>query len=179
MIERVQNLWRSEERSAGAEHGLLPVQIEVLGYLARCNRFSDTPSAVTRYLGVTKGTASQTIQRLRERQLVEAVPDESDRRALHLSLSKDGRQVLRSLRPPETMVRAVESLSRSQIEGLTEGLDALLLELQRQQERAGFGVCETCRYHRVEGERPFCGLLEERLSKSDGLKLCAEHEPPS
>jgi DNA-binding MarR family transcriptional regulator len=54
---------------AGAAHGLQPVQLEVLNYLSSCNRYSDTPMAVTEYLGQTKGTVSQTIKTLEKKRI--------------------------------------------------------------------------------------------------------------
>ena len=36
-----------------ARHGLLPVHLQVLGYLAQANRYSDLPIAVAAYLGIT------------------------------------------------------------------------------------------------------------------------------
>ncbi|MCI0482724.1 MAG: MarR family transcriptional regulator, partial [Candidatus Dadabacteria bacterium] len=59
LIERLGNLLRAEERAAGA--GLLPVHVRMLSYLSVCNRYSDTPAAVTEFAGATKGTSSQSI----------------------------------------------------------------------------------------------------------------------
>ena len=56
LIERLGRLTTTE---AHAE-GLLPVQWEVLRYLDRANRYSRTAVALTAYLGITKGTVSQT-----------------------------------------------------------------------------------------------------------------------
>ena len=57
-VERLSELLRVDARRAGAAHGLLPVQLEALHYLSICNCYSDTPMAVTEYLGQTKGTVS-------------------------------------------------------------------------------------------------------------------------
>ena len=45
----------------GHAHGMKPAQWDALRYLARANRFSRTPGALTAYLGATKGTVSQTV----------------------------------------------------------------------------------------------------------------------
>ena len=41
---------------------LEPVHLATLRYLCNCNRFSNTASAITEYLGQTKGTISQTLK---------------------------------------------------------------------------------------------------------------------
>ena len=67
LLERLNNLLRMEMRAFGLSYGLLPVQIEALTYLTRCNRYSDTPQAVTEYLGLTKGTVSQSLKVLEQK----------------------------------------------------------------------------------------------------------------
>jgi len=66
LIERIGRLLSTDAHAAG----LLPVQWEVLRYLRRANRFSRTPAALTAYLGLTKGTVSQTLRALEGRGLV-------------------------------------------------------------------------------------------------------------
>ena len=59
-LERLTRLMRAGEH----EGGLNPAQWEALRYLSRANRFSNSPIALTRFLGSTKGTISQTIKAL-------------------------------------------------------------------------------------------------------------------
>jgi MarR family transcriptional regulator, negative regulator of the multidrug operon emrRAB len=46
LIERMSALIRSEERRKCTELGLQPVHLQVMDYLSRCNRYSDTPAAL-------------------------------------------------------------------------------------------------------------------------------------
>nr|MBA3613554.1 MarR family transcriptional regulator [Nitrospirales bacterium] len=62
VLERLTNLQRMEARAFGLRYGLQPVQMEALTYLTQCNRYSNTPQAVAEYLGLTKGTVSQSLQ---------------------------------------------------------------------------------------------------------------------
>ena len=57
LLERISRLTRTEEQIGD----LYPAQWAALRYLTRANRFSRTPMALTRYLGTTRGTMSQTI----------------------------------------------------------------------------------------------------------------------
>ena len=67
LLERLAGLLRSESRKLLSEYGLQPVQFEALHYLSNCNRYSDTPMAVTEYLGQTKGSVSQTLKVLEKK----------------------------------------------------------------------------------------------------------------
>ena len=53
-LERLARLMRS----ASQTQGLNAAQWEALRYLSRANSFSNSPGALTRYLGATKGTIS-------------------------------------------------------------------------------------------------------------------------
>ncbi|WP_420831674.1 MarR family transcriptional regulator [Bathymodiolus japonicus methanotrophic gill symbiont] len=37
------------------------MHFQVLEYLSLCNKYSDTPAAIANYLGMTRGTVSQTL----------------------------------------------------------------------------------------------------------------------
>ena len=69
IIERLANVLRQEVRAEGQSLGLQPVQQEALYYLSICNRYSDTTLAVTEYLGLTKGTVSQSLKVLENKTL--------------------------------------------------------------------------------------------------------------
>ena len=75
LIERLANLLRQETRLEGQSLGLQPIQQEALYYLSTCNRYSDTTLAVTEFLGLTKGTVSQSLKILESKALISKVKD--------------------------------------------------------------------------------------------------------
>ena len=82
-------------RSAEHEIGLNPAQWEALRFLARCNEASNSPIALTRYLGATKGTISQTVIALVNKGLVKKTNRIGERRSVVLTLTKEGRELLK------------------------------------------------------------------------------------
>lgn len=176
LLERLGNWMRAEERSAGAKHGLQPVQIHALSYLSRCNRYSDTPAGVTEYLGLTKGTASQSLKRLQEKGLIKARTDRDDGRVVHLAPTAKGRKLLASIAPPPLMKSALEQVAGDHSGG--EWLEDLLRAVQQQHKGRSFGVCQSCRHFLRKGETSQCGLTLETLSTEDRTLICREHESP-
>ena len=173
LLERIGNLIRSDARDAAHRAGLQPVQLDVLSYLARCNRYSDTPAAVAEYLQLTKGTISQSIQRLEEKGFVERQTDTDDRRVSHLSLTPEARRLLRSYRRGATA-----TAFGSHDDRLDELLEDWLRALQQAHGQKSFGVCETCRFFEKRGASRFrCGLTSEPLSVRDSGQICREHTP--
>jgi len=175
LLERISNLLRNESRGAAHGAGLQPVQLEVLGYLDRCNRYSDTPAAVAEFLGLTKGTVSQSILRLEEKGFIERKADATDGRVSHLELTPAGRrEASAAWRRPlkEAIEGAVDRRAK-----LSDQLEAVLRALQEANDHRSFGACRTCRFFQKRGPNSFrCGLTSERLSVRDSGLLCREHE---
>ncbi|MEM9068187.1 MAG: MarR family transcriptional regulator [Myxococcota bacterium] len=159
-------------------HGLKPTQWEALRFLARANRFSRTPSALTLYLGTTKGTVSQTVSALERKGLLAKETDPSDRRAVNLSLTKEGRQLLRK-DPLGKLSKICDELPAAEQAAAANALRALLRGTLEARGRTPFGECATCRHFRPDvpqGAPHWCGLLEVSLSKRDAAQICTENE---
>jgi DNA-binding MarR family transcriptional regulator len=177
-LERIANLIRTDVRKMGVAKGLQPVQLEALHYLSRCNRYSNTPVAVADYLGLTKGTVSQTLGVLESSGLIEKQSDRNDRRVVHLNLTNEGFRVVSESIPPNILRSAVDGLSESARSEITASLNRVLREMQTANKLKTFGSCKTCRHHLVQedGTRR-CGLTMEWLTETDAEKICREHRP--
>jgi len=175
LIERIGRLLSTE---AHAE-GLLPVQWEALRYLGKANRFSRTAAALTAYLGLTKGTVSQTLNALETRKLVKKQVDPKDRRSKRLSLTAKGQKLLQR-DPLDATVVAVDQLASSSRRAIAEGLESLLTTRLADRNRLPFGQCRDCQYfarcHR-DGSPHFCLLLREKLQEADTTGICCEQVP--
>jgi DNA-binding MarR family transcriptional regulator len=171
-LERLARLIRSTSHVAG----LYPVQWEALRYLARANRFSNSPHALARYLGSTKGTISQTVAVLIKKNLVEKTKRESDSRSIDLHLTSFGRAML-AKDPLQPFEKTIAELGDKTAKRFSKGVAEILqLEVQRQKEQS-FGTCETCHFLRKKdnSESFTCKKFEAAL-QADELKLiCLEH----
>lgn len=173
LIERLGRLLRAESHASG----LKPVQWEALRYLHRCNRFSNMPGALARYLSATKGTISQTLNALERKGLVGRDEDPASRRIVRLHLTDKGRALLAS-DPLERFADAAAELAPEARHVASEALAELLGALQRRNARRPFGLCRTCRHFRqnARGEGAhLCALLGEPLTDEDSAALCIEH----
>jgi DNA-binding MarR family transcriptional regulator len=175
LLERIGRLVSTEAHV----EGLLPVQWEALRYLDKANRFSKTAAAVTAYLGITKGTVSQTLKTLENKGLLKKRVDGKDRRINHLSLTAKGRRLL-GRDPLDTTIVAVNDLGDAAQRTLGKGLQTLLSVRLAAQDRKPFGQCRDCRYfarQHTEGNPHYCQLLQEKLAESDSLAICHEQLP--
>lgn len=178
-IERIGNLLRAEQRAVGGGHGLQAVHVTALDYLERCNRYSNTPAAVTAYLGLTKGTVSQTLKVLVRSGYVRRSEDRADGRVVRLALTQKGHNLLKSLGQSSRWRDAIGAMKEAECEAAWHTLQTLLRRLQQANGYRTFGQCATCRHLlRESGHRYRCGLTREELDRDDTTRICFEHEPP-
>ena len=176
LLERLCNLLRNDLRAVGNDYGLQPVQLEALVFLCRCNRYSDTPQAVTEFLGLTKGTVSQTLKALVRKGFLVKQGDAADRRLVHLRPTARGRRLVACAIPEKSMAGGFSELSGSEASETVAVLRRLLRATQQANGLKSFATCNSCRFNRREGAGHICGLTLEPLSEQDILLLCREHE---
>lgn len=175
VIERLANLTRQEARAAGLAIGLQPVQQEALHFLSICNKYSDTLIAVTEYLGLTKGTVSQSLKVLENKGLIEKVKDVDDKRITHLKTTPAGRNFIESTYPPQKFSQAMNNMAFSEQQEMLSLLKSTLRQYQQASGRKGFGVCKQCKFNQSNNGQFVCGLTHEPLTVSDIELICREY----
>ena len=132
--------------------------------------------AVTEYLGLTKGTVSQTLKVLEKKELLSKQTDENDKRLSHLKLSDKGKKLLSETIPTEIFVNACDALPDKKQAEITSALNQLLTTLLQVNNLKTFGTCSSCRYNsKTEDGNFFCKLVEQPLSVGDIQLICREH----
>jgi MarR family transcriptional regulator, organic hydroperoxide resistance regulator len=168
VAERLSTLPRNLMRRYAAASNVQAVHLEVLQYLSICNRYSDTTQAIAEYLGLTKGSISQSLAHLEAKALITRKQDELDKRVFHLSLTPIGWAFIND------MNQALHLTVASADEPL---LESVLRSLQKQNGLTGFGICQTCRFNQNPSQNVFvCGLTNEKLKRPEIDKICREHQ---
>lgn len=180
LVERLGNLIRAEMRRVIGQEGLQPVHLEAMMFLNQANRFSNTPQSLAEFLGVTKGTVSQSLLLLDRRGLIERYQDEVDRRVVRLRLSQQGEEMLEEMQPASMWQSATRNISANRIRNGVSALRETLYMLQNHNGARTFGVCNTCIYCQRKSQRTHhCALFAERLSGPETRLVCREHVPKS
>ena len=178
LIEYMAALIRSEERKRCTELKLQMVHFQILEYLSLCNKYSDTPAAIANYLGMTRGTVSQSLIILEKREFIKKNQDHTDKRVFHIQLLEKGLNTLKKARPTGLFKKAITILEKApSITGGEEIFIEALSALQKANDSQSFGMCKTCKNFTRKSTGFFCELTQEKLSKSDSEKICQEHIP--
>jgi DNA-binding MarR family transcriptional regulator len=117
------HLYRSaQQRSLRAgPHDLAHMEIKVLGFFAR--RPGATQSDLAAHSGRDKAQLARLIRGLRDRGLLDATADETDKRSTRLALSEAGRAMFAALH------RHDGALAETALAGMSETERATLLDL--------------------------------------------------
>lgn len=100
-VHAIMHLYRSLQQSSLREdahelaHGLVHMEVKVLGFFAR--RPGASQSDLVSHSGRDKAQVARLIRGLRERGLLEAQADETDRRSTRLRLSAAGEELFAAL----------------------------------------------------------------------------------
>ncbi len=173
-LERLARLARAGEHG----DGLNPAQWEALRYLSRANRFSNSPGALTRYLGATKGTISQTVMALERKGYVTKTGRFGEGRSVALLLTPKGSEALAS-NAWTRLAAAAENLGAKTRRRLAKALRELLATELSHGNHLSFGQCWTCRFFREnnKGKGPHqCMYFNEALSEAETHLICIAHQ---
>jgi DNA-binding MarR family transcriptional regulator len=160
--------------SESYNHRLKPVQWSALRFLAHANRFSRTPSGLTAWLGLTKGTVSQTIAALERKGLIARGSKGEDRRVVRLELTAAAQVLLASddRVSATTMLNALPNDDMAELERL---LTAMLRAHVAERGNRTMGLCAECRYFdRGADGHHHCALLDVSLDDADAASICVE-----
>ena len=172
ILERLAAVIHQLVRADAAGHGLLPVHMQVLSFLAQANRYSDMPIAVADYLRITRGTVSQTLSLLERKGLISKKADPRHGKRIHLTLTADGAEVLAA----GWAYRLDQALlaSGSDAQSFANDLRGVLGTLQGLNGHQAFGQCRQCA-HFLSGDAGHrCGLTGEALATDQTIKICRE-----
>lgn len=175
LLERIGALIQQAVREEALRHGLQPIHWHVLQYLRLANRYSDMPIAVAEYLGITRGTASQSLALLERKGYLVKEADSQHGRRVHLTLTSAALALL-----DDGWAQRVERVSTA-LSGnsLDASLQALLLGLQRANGQGAFGVCKQCDHFLRESRSARCGLTGEPLAPEQTVRICREWTAPA
>ena len=176
-LERLARLLRAGEHS----QGLNPAQWEALRYFRRANRFSNSPGALTQYLGATKGTVSQTLKALAQKELIAKATREGEKRSVAVQLTDKGSAAL-ALDPWTRLASDTEALGGKTRRRMARGLGELLQSEIKRAALPSFGSCTSCRFFREKGRDGdprgphACMLFEEPVASSETELSCVGHQ---
>ncbi|ATE55655.1 MULTISPECIES: MarR family winged helix-turn-helix transcriptional regulator [Actinosynnema] len=181
-VERVGHGLRALSQRTAREHGLTPLQQQVVLALTAQPEVRREVSALAAEFDVTKATTSDAVSALERKGLITRTPGQDGRRRL-LALTDDGAEVARALEPwDEPLLRVLRDVPEADRATTLHTLLRVIAGLQRSGVVSVARTCVSCRFFRPD-VRPdpvaphHCGLLDAPLPLAELRVDCLEHEP--
>lgn len=176
-LERIHTSSRSALTRAGHEHGLSPLQAQILHFVHR--RSTASASQLADQLRVSKPTISDAIATLLTKKLIKKTASIEDARGYSITLTAKGRNeavLLASYATP--FLDSVNTLSEPQKQALWDALLNLLRTMENQGLIPHQRMCFSCQHFEKNAANNgyYCRLMQLPL-RIDELRIdCNEHE---
>jgi len=181
-LARIATIMRVDEWNRAKTMGLNPTQLAILTALdGRAGGLSVTDVAA--HLGISQPTATDSLNALEKKSLVERRASAEDRRAVRVHLTTDGARMLQSHQPNSLAERAVASLESGQHEQLLLLLVTMIRELQEQNAIPQQRMCVSCQYfspyeHTGSAQPHHCRFVDAAFGQSE-LRIDCRDQLPS
>ena len=179
-IERLGQALRGLLRDAARQHGMSPIQLQLLVQIGQRNDGESRVGALAERFDITAPTVSDAVAALVDKGLVRRSPSQHDGRMVRLTPTEEGARVARLTETwADPLLRLLEPVPRSAKRAAFDVVSLLIAELHEAGVIGLARMCRTCRHFRSQTtvETPYwCDLLKLPL-RSEDLRLdCPEHE---
>ncbi|MCO6487069.1 MAG: MarR family transcriptional regulator [Phaeodactylibacter sp.] len=176
-LERIAEVFRVSLWNAGKEHGLSPLQIQLLIFLKFHSAEKCKVSYLAREFSLSKPTISEAVRTLLKKELIGKETDPGDTRSFSIHLSAEGEKLAEETASfANGLLPAFGAWSDERKKNFYGELLQLIASLQK----LGFisiqRTCLKCRFFRDDKKHYYCGLLKMPLHPQDLRVDCPEFE---
>lgn len=174
-LERLSHVFKVLLWEKAKEHGLSPVQIQILIFIHYHSPEKNTVSYLAKEFNITKPTVSDAVKILEQKLLIEKTTAKNDSRSFTLKITDTGKKVVKETEDFANPVNQIVSgISESDKEVLWQNISGLIEKLNKQGIISIQRSCKNCTYLAINNNNYFCGLLKQPLHTSDLRIDCPE-----
>jgi len=176
-LERISEAFRVLLWKEGKEHGLSPIQIQILIFLLFHSKEKCKVSYLADEFNLTKATISDSVKMLLQKKMVHKEDDAADTRSYTISLTAEGKKLAQQSAPfAGAIEKPLQEFSPQQKEMLLLSLLSMIEKLNQDGIITLQRMCYTCSYYNKNGNKHYCQLLQKPLLNSELRVDCPEHE---
>jgi len=176
-LERLSQVFRILLWEKAKEHGLSPIQIQLLIFIQYHSTDKCTISYLAQEFNFTKPTISDAIKVLEQKNFIKKNTDSSDTRSYTIQLTASGKKIVfetENFANPITEIITKSSEADKLI--LWENISNLISLLNRQEIISIQRTCFNCGHYTIKNKNAFCSLLNQKLLTKDIRIDCEEFE---
>jgi DNA-binding MarR family transcriptional regulator len=176
-LERLSQVFKVLLWEKAKQHGLSPIQIQLLIFIQHHAADKSTISYLALEFNVTKPTVSDAIKVLEQKNMIKKMLDQVDTRSYIIQLTIAGKkivsdtehfvspvtEIIADINPPEKLI-------------LWQNITKLITQLHQYGFISVQRTCHYCKHFSTKNKAPYCTLLEQKLLAQDIRIDCAEFE---
>lgn len=165
-LERLSEVFKSMLWEKAKVHGISPIQIQILLFVANHRQSLCNVSYLAKELNITKATVSDAVRILLKKAFVQKDVSETDKRRYNLILTETGQQLVRTLTEySEPLIKELDHLPLTDQQHLYQTLLQLIHQLNQQGVIQVQRSCFNCAHYQGDQKGDhYCQYLQEALS---------------
>jgi len=176
-LERISEVFRVSLWNMGKEHGLSPLQIQLLIFLNFHSSEKCKVSYLAQEFSLSKPTISEAVRTLLKKELIGKETDTADSRSYTIHLTPTGKQLCgRVAHFANDLQPALKDWDEKRKSLFYKDLLDLIFQLQKLGFISVQRTCYRCRFLQTTGQGHYCQLLKMPLQTPDLRVDCPEFE---
>jgi len=177
-LERLSEAFRVLLWHEAKQHGLSPIQVQILTFLLHYPEKLKTVTHLASHFNMTKATVSDAIKTLESKDLLKRKADVYDNRSHTLLLTKAGKVVAKKVEKfAHPMQGSVNTIPPEKQASLLEQLLGLIKDLNRTSVITPQRMCFNCQFYEQKGKtQHYCHLVRIPLKAGELRVDCPEFE---
>ncbi|RPE13357.1 MarR family transcriptional regulator [Chitinophaga lutea] len=178
-LERLSEAFRVLLWQEAKQHGISPIQVQILTYLLHYPDKFKTVTNLASHFNMTKATISDAIKSVESKGFLKRKEDVNDNRSHTLLLTREGKNIARKIEDFANPIQdSVNNLAPDKQAGLLEQLLYLIQDLNRNLVITPQRMCLNCRFYEQKGKLHYCNLVNAFLNAGDLRVDCPEFTVP-
>jgi DNA-binding MarR family transcriptional regulator len=176
-LERLSQVFKVLLWEKAKQHGLSPIQIQLLIFIQHHSSDKSTISYLAQEFNVTKPTISDAIKVLEQKKVIKKLVDEVDTRSYIILLTTAGKKIVSDTEyfvSPVTEI--VADINQPEKLMLWQNITKLITQLHQSGAISVQRTCHYCKHFSTKNKAPYCTLLEQKLLAQDIRIDCPEFE---
>ena len=175
-LERISEAFKVMLWEKAKEHGLSPIQIQILIFISDHKSELCNVSHLAKEFNITKPTISDAIRVLDKKGLIVKDFSPTDSRSYTIFPSSEGKKMIRQLGDFSNPLKgALQSLDHNNLENLYTNLTTLIYQLNRSGLLNVQRTCFGCSFYENRKGAHYCNFLESTLQNYDLRMDCSDY----
>lgn len=176
-LERISESFRVLLWNESKQHGLSPIQVQILIFLSYHVEEKRKVSYLANEFNMTKATISDAIKTLEKKDLITKEYSPNDTRSYFIHLTKKGQLISEQVAGfTQGLQHPINKLSNKAKNELLEHLLSIIKHLNKTNIITVQRMCFNCYHYQKKENQHFCNLLNQQLQSSEIRVDCPEHQ---